>query len=452
MPATTRVPRLFRSFVSDRSGNFALATAAVMTALLAGGGFAINLAQVTLTQSNLTNALDAAVTSTARDLTTGKITPEEARELISAFLKTNGSTGFARANRVVLDNVTVDKNARTVTALASADIDLAFPVFKTSASRLIQVGSTALYSDRKIEVAMMLDVTGSMSGQKIRDLRTAASNVVDTFLSGQNPADPRVRVAIVPYADAVNTGDLAHTVHVETGFTTGEPPPLTNLLLAAIGRGAGALLPGGSSRPDACATERKGSHQFSDASPRMAMINRDVRLAFCPQAALAPLTADIGRLKSAIRDFRASGHTAGHIGIQWSWYLLSRKWADILPAGSQPLAGDPKKVGKFAILMTDGEFNTAFAGVAQGGSTKGGQPRRSRDAAERLCDEMKRDGIEIFTVGFMLKEKAAKDVMRGCASPDRGSVVHYFEAVDGDELNAAFQKIAANIERLAIVK
>ena len=80
-----------------------------------------------------------------------------------------------------------------------------------------------------------------------------------------------------------------------------------------------------------------------------------------------------------------------------------------MPKASDPAAYNPKKVAKYAILMTDGEFNTAFAGVPERRADD--QLRRqccSRAYAEQLCDEMKKDGIEIFTVGFMLKEAGAK--------------------------------------------
>jgi hypothetical protein len=40
--------------------------------------------------------------------------------------------------------------------------------------------------------------------------------------------------------------------------------------------------------------------------------------------------------------------------------------------------------------------------------------------AGRLCDEMKKDGIEIFTVGFFVEEDRAKAVLGACASPDKG--------------------------------
>jgi hypothetical protein len=281
-----------------------------------------------------------------------------------------------------------------------------------------------------------------MGGQKIADLKTAAYGALDAFFKDQDPKKPRVRVAIVPYADAVNTGSLASNVYVETKFTNSEPPALDDPLAASSS----------SSGFDGCATERKGSQQFTDASPTKAMVNRDYRLEFCPGAALKPLTANRAALEKTIDSFNANGSTAGHIGIQWSWYMLSPKWADVLPAASAPLAYNPKKVAKFAILMTDGEFNTAFAGVPKKGDTTGGQAGLSSAYATHLCDEMKKDGIEIFTVGFMLKEAGAKATLGGCASPNTKSVNHYDETSSGAELKAAFLDIARKVENLAITE
>ena len=71
---------------------------------------------------------------------------------------------------------------------------------------------------------------------------------------------------------------------------------------------------------------------------------------------------------------------------------------------------------------------------------------------EQICAAMKADGIEIFTVGFMLKEAGAKSVMKNCANTDTSSLKHYFDVATGAELDAAFQEIARNIERLALTK
>lgn len=441
---------ILSGFGTDTKGNIAIAFGAIVSALAMAAGLAVNTAQLSMTRSNLLNALDAAVTSTARDITTGVIAEKDARKMVETFLMANGGTAFADADKIVLDDLSLDKVTKRLSARASVEVDLAFPVFTAASTQRIVVDSAALYSDRKIEVAMMLDITGSMGGQKIKDLKSAAKNAVATFLGKQNAADPRVRVAIVPYADAVNTGSLVRYVHNETGYTTGNPPAFDPLVFASTGK-KDMVSSNGSVRPDRCATERKGSQQFTDASPLSAMVNRDYRLDFCPKAELKPLTADKASLDATIDAFQASGFTAGHIGVQWTRYLLSPKWADVLPASSTPSAYGTAKSSKYAILMTDGEFNTAFAGTPKGGDTHG-QGGNGRSFAEKLCKEMRKDGIEIFTIGFMLKEKAAKDVMKACASSDTSAISHYYEVADGASLDAAFQAIAANIERLALTK
>src|SRR5690242_9389292 len=78
--------RQLARFIEDRSGNFAVITAAILTTILLSVGFGINTAQMVLTRSNLLNALDSAVTSTARDLTTGAIPEDDAEKTVKAFL------------------------------------------------------------------------------------------------------------------------------------------------------------------------------------------------------------------------------------------------------------------------------------------------------------------------------------------------------------------------------
>ena len=103
--------------------------------------------------------------------------------------------------------------------------------------------------------------------------------------------------------------------------------------------------------------------------------------------------------------------------------------------------------------MTDGEFNTAFAGVPKKGDRTGGQAALSSAYAEHLCDEMKTDGIEIFTIGFMLqggRRQGRAQRLRFDPMPSRSSTI--IETSTGEELNAAFLDIARNIESLAITE
>lgn len=450
--------RALERFGRDRRGNYGMMMAIVAPMLLVGAGFGINIAQLSNARSNLLAALDSAVTSTARDLTMGTIEERDARASVEAFLFANGVRSFSKSDLLTLDVIDVDRTARTVSAQASVVVDVAFPLFGAASRQKITTESAAIYSDRRIEVAMMLDVTGSMAGQKLRDLKSAAKNAVTTLLAYNGEASQRVRIALVPYANSVNVGRTIAEASVFFERNVGDrkqaPASDDPLMVAASA----------ASRSDYCATERKGDYQYTDDGPDVSMVNRDYLLsAFvtnrdwggrtCPAAEVVPLTTSKTTLDTRIDSFVASGGTAGHIGIQWTWYMLSEKWASVVGTAAAPARRDARAVGKYAILMTDGEFNLSYFDItdwSQAYNDAGKQ--ETRDSATRLCEEMRGSGIEIFTIGFMLKEAGARTVMKNCASPDKGATKHYFETSSGAELDAAFQSIAANIERLAIIK
>lgn len=440
-------------FARHRGGNFAVLFGLAASVLSLGVGFSVNVSQLYNAKSSLQGVVDAAVTSTARDLTTGVIKEADANKSVQTFLDANSQAGILQADQIVLDKLTLDKNAKTVQADVHVDVALFFPILGMGDMKRVAASTTALYSDKTIEVAMMLDVTGSMAGQKIKDLKAAASNAVDSFLGNQDPTRPRVRVSIVPYANSVNAGALADsTVYVETKASQRKQAP-----------GNTSAQPASASpRPDNCATERKGADQYSDAGPGSSMVNRDyllstfaanTRTAACPAAALVPLTADASALKNVIKDFVASGGTAGHIGVQWTWYMLSESWGSVMKASERPARMDPKKVAKYAILMTDGEFNLSYFDANTVGevyNAAGKEPTRT--AARKLCAAMRDKGIEIFTIGFNLEEANAEATLQDCASTDSGSIKHFYQAANGAELDNAFQTIARNIETLALTK
>ncbi len=65
-------------------------------------------------------------------------------------------------------------------------------------------------SSRNIEVSLVLDITGSMDGQRIIDLKAAAKDLVDLIVQPvQTPYYSKV--ALVPYSNSVNPGAYAAT-------------------------------------------------------------------------------------------------------------------------------------------------------------------------------------------------------------------------------------------------
>ncbi|TIS07967.1 MAG: pilus assembly protein, partial [Mesorhizobium sp.] len=129
-------------FARDRGGNFAVLFGAAASVLALG---------------SLQSVVDAAVTSTARDLTLGIIKEADANASVQAFLDANSAAGILQADQIVLDKLTIDRTSKTVQVNAHADVGLYFPLFSVGDMQRVGASTTALYSDKKIEVAMMLD-------------------------------------------------------------------------------------------------------------------------------------------------------------------------------------------------------------------------------------------------------------------------------------------------------
>ena len=89
-------------FARHRGGNFAGLFGLAASVLSLGVGFSVNVSQLYNARSSLQGVVDAAVTSTARDLTTGVIKEADANKSVQAFLDANSQAGILQADQIVL--------------------------------------------------------------------------------------------------------------------------------------------------------------------------------------------------------------------------------------------------------------------------------------------------------------------------------------------------------------
>ncbi len=140
-------------------------------------------------------------------------------------------------------------------------------------------------------------------------------------------------------------------------------------------------------------------------------------------------------IKSHIAGLNANNGTAGHLGIEWGWYLISEKWDDVFDGSAKPLPYDEPDSVKAMIIMTDGEFNSQYHGSMG----------NSEQQAKKLCDEIKKESVVIYTVAFDAPKKG-EEVLAYCAS----GVEFAFKAKNGQELIDSYKAIASSISDLRI--
>ena len=463
-------------YLADRSGNLSITFGLMLSVMMLSIGGAVDIGRWLHARSRTIEAIDAAVLAGGRML---QISGDNQEVAVASALNYYRQNVRDRQG-VIKDTVhfVPSGNGTEFAAEGNASIKTPFlslagidelPLLNRSGSdfarSVLAVGGNA---HANVEISMMLDITGSMQGQKIADLKAAAKDLIDIVVWADQ-SQHTSRVALVPFSETVNVGPLAAAVRGEVtnlGTTTSLSSTVYKKYQFTRTNGSTSTHTIGD-----CVTERTGPDALTDAAPVTAAtrVGRSYPSAggSCnPANTIIPLTNDKAALKAAIDEYQANGYTAGHLGTAWAWYMLSPNWSAVWPSASAPESyaklsdlnadGQPK-LRKIAILMTDGEYNTQYCnGVADRDSDMGtrincASPNgTSTEQARRLCQEMKRKKIELYSIGFALggNQSAIKTLRDYCAS----DITMSYLAESGQQLRDAFRDIALKISTLYLTR
>jgi Flp pilus assembly protein TadG len=201
MPAMLRLMRLredVRRLRRDERGNLGVILGLSLAPMIVAGGVAVDYSRVSGARSSLQAALDAGVVAAATE-SNGR-TQAQLTQTVTAFV--DGNKGkFAYKN---LSLAVTAPNDWTVSASASACIDLVFGAFTGRAQQCFRGDAEANRGKNHLEVVMALDNTGSMTANdRIVHLRNAAKLLVDK-LEAAASGNRTVKIALVPFVTAVN--------------------------------------------------------------------------------------------------------------------------------------------------------------------------------------------------------------------------------------------------------
>lgn len=407
---------------------------------------ALDVSRASGEKMRLQDALDAATLAAARSTATTDAGVQAVGETVLAANLAASQATLASSSFTIVDS--------KVVAVARATMPTVVANLWMDGDMTLGADSEVTRASNNIEVALTLDVTGSMGGQKITDLKAAAKDLVDLVVQDQQ-SPYYTKLAIVPYSAAVNVGSYAASVRgAYTGGTCTTPGCASYRFTNAQGNSRTFAISN-------CVTERKGPDAYTDASPASGWLGRNYPASGnpCLASTIMPLSTDRTALKSKIDGLSAAGSTAGHLGLAWGWYMVSPNFASLWPAASRPADYGTAKLLKVVVLMTDGAFNTTYCkGVISQDSGSGSGSSADHincnapngnafSQARALCDNMKAQGVIIYTVGFdVANDQNAQDIMTACATDAQ----HVYLPSTGAALKDAFHAIGQDISRLRI--
>lgn len=209
-----------RRFVRDRSGNAAIIFALLCPVLVGASGIAIDMTNLRAQGVKLQKSLDAAALSAAKEY--GKTQDKkELQRLAQAYFDVNLGHDTTMPSRFIYEGTEMENGHNVLVVSGERDVPMFFgPAIakllggEQKSMRTLQRSSRIVIQNRSIEMALVLDNSGSMKdapagggGTKIATLRKATKDLIDQMMatSSSNVQYP-VSVSVVPFSGAVNVG------------------------------------------------------------------------------------------------------------------------------------------------------------------------------------------------------------------------------------------------------
>lgn len=407
------IRNFIRRLRRDQRGAVALTFLATSTLMLGGAFGAIDLVRYNVAQGRLQNALDAAVISAGRNLSTQ--TPVEGSDDAEAwmshargFFSSNMPDGYMGSSISSGDVVIGYREERPDGYLTGQFIDMSvrgdLPLISTG---FMKISSVALAASNEavrrtrndMEVVMALDNSGSMdwdSPKRITVLKEAAKDLTATVLGASNVpgGSQRVYIGLVPFTDVVNVRDYAldggwldyppaqfNYIHNQWSGCIAEPAPAgganwtsSNQLPAQV------LSPGAPFRPlhltySYLYSPLPGGAVLVGENPiefKTRTLSRDRRISavqegnsfrvniamdsqYCLDGKARFLSNNEAAIGTAIDAMTPYGGTGVPVGLQWAWRMLHPNWQGAWGPADMPRDPEDGSLSKVIVLLSDGE-------------------------------------------------------------------------------------------------
>ncbi len=411
-------------FLRDETGSgFALVAWGMLT-LAAASGLAFDAGRGYLIKAKLGQAVDAAALAGGRALAGRE--SDLYRAQVTKYFNANFPDGYLG---VAVAETDLQIERRDDRIEVSASVEVPTTLLRTLNIEGFTVSANAVVNStvRGLEIVMVLDNSGSMNGQKLKDLKAAADTLVDALYGGGSGTADNVYVSLVPFTARANV------------------------------KGQGSVHPGKSPNKDyICFDVRPGGHAVGDSNP-VEMPFEHYTGAFspkknpksyadkiCPKSAVQPLTRDRSEVEGAIKDMKAKGCTRYDLGAAWGWRALSPRWRGFWQGVEfeQPFDYDAQGLDKAVVIMTDGENTPKDCA----------EDLESKQQTEAMfleaCQAMKSEGIIVYTITFQVEDETTNDIFESCASGGARA----FRSPTGSQLISAFGEIASDLSTLRLVQ
>lgn len=469
MDLRKRLASVLSKLSKDNSGNVAITVALAIIPLIGLACGSVDVIRMTSTQQRLQAMVDSA-TLAAASLSNTTSMEETVTDYMTANQPDVAPWDTLTYSPAVLTN---SLNKKEMKVTATVTVATPFLSILGIDSSTVSAESTAIQAATNIEISMVLDISSSMNGAKVKDLRESSKKFIDLMLEDGNK--DYTSINLVLFGGTVNIGNTLFNRYVN-----GSGKAITNPNQSEYYKSSSQTqLPYRNylfSNGNTCVEYTNEDFDLNDipvaSRPQLPHFFRyGAKNDWCPDSDTESIfnSNNAATLKARIDAMNLSDGTGMDIGTMWGAKALSPDLKGVLTGdfSDRPAAWDDEETLKIAVIMTDGEItdqtrprNPSSTSrtdirnsskrqriVSTGNKNNANSTKyQSKPYFKRMCDEMKAQGVQIYTIGFQIKTNKDSDwLLNYCAT----SPSNYYY-VEGLNLEDAFNSIAASVNSLRI--
>jgi Flp pilus assembly protein TadG len=395
-----------KRLAAETEGAVAIIFALLLMPLTFAVGAAVDYSRASNVRADLQSATDAAA------LSLGKTAFESGKKAdLELQAEKAFAAGFQRKDGATVTKVAVHRHGSLIAVEADVHVPLAFAGIIKGDGVKLKARSEVMLGMTDLEVALVLDNTGSMAeGGKMGALKRAAKGLVDK-LEAASATNPNISIAIVPFDTFVNVK-----------VTNPYPDWLQQALLEKQDRDGDQDF----IKWQGCITDRDQPYDVRGTLPSTSLAGTLYPAIDCKEELkpILPLTRDFKELSKTLSSMTPNGYTNTTIGLAWGLNALT-PGAPMSGKAEAPRPG----LRKHIVFLTDGE-NT---------KNRWTQNRAQIDARTALvCDEIKKSGISLHTIRVV---EGNEPLLKNCASDPS----MYHSVTNASDLGPVFDRIATQL-------
>jgi Flp pilus assembly protein TadG len=372
--------------LGSRRGTVTVMTAILAVPLLAMTGLAVDLARVWLVKSRLQMALDAGVLVAARSMAGGGTSADGVALFWANFARNSRTTNAGYLAAVATTPVVTQPGAGLVKMASQATLTPTLLGVIGIGPITVQGEATAESAAYGLELALVLDNTGSMAGSSITSLISSSTQLLNIIYGGSD-TQPNLWVSVVPFSSVVNIGKT-HTGWLVGGSVNQTPFAPSAWMGCVMARTAQTGAQAGDDANDKTpaqaaftpyryastyhayavtyGTGQKSTYYYPGDNDWTVSPNNITEPTAgngsvgpnlgCPALPILPETASKAAVMAVINKMVPvyRGGTFINLGLQAGWWTLSPNWKGLWGTPTLPLAYHTPYMKKVIVLMTDG--------------------------------------------------------------------------------------------------